>query len=73
METHFIKKLKYFWANADYGVFCNKIYGGKNDSYTVEKWNKFQNRTMWYIAELGDQYMERFIQTVEEFYLADES
>lgn len=68
MKDNPIYRLGYFWYNCDYANFCNLLYDGKNDSYTQEKWSKFQHDTMWYLGELGDDMQEKLYRVVNEFY-----
>jgi hypothetical protein len=63
-----MNKLKYFWCNVDYATFCELMYGGKNDTYTREKWDKFQRHTMVYICSLGEEYLARLTEAMDTFY-----
>jgi hypothetical protein len=67
-ETTLIYRLGYFWYNASYEEFCELVYGGKNDSYTQEKWNAFQKETMYYLGSLDPWKMQDFEAAVNTYY-----
>jgi hypothetical protein len=68
MKDDVIYQLGYFWYNVGYREFCKLVYGGKDDSYTVEKWHKFQEDTMRYLGSLDSETRETFIKAIKTFY-----
>lgn len=50
----------------NYERFCAVMFKGKNDYYTLEKWQKCQNDLAGYICELDAEHSKRLKELAKE-------
>jgi hypothetical protein len=60
------KLVKYLW-NIEHDQFARDIYRKEPDPYTLEKFNKMQEKTTFWIGTLDKEHMQRLADVVGSY------